>query len=685
MNVTVPGSSFCAFTLAGILLTVHTQLWSQSVVTSNVDDGTPGTLRYVVEHASTGDEVTFEPTVGDTIRLLLGEIRIDKALSIKGPGMDGLTISGNGLSRTFRVDTETVFFSGLTLAEGRAPAGTCGGGLVIVDAQVYLDHVRVSDNRAGDGVWNPPARRGGGGFGGGICVASGKLWIRDSEVSRNQAGNGTGEPAAQGGYGGGIYGTADLERVLVSNNSAGDGGDGLTGGTFSNGGDGGGLYGWMDIRDSRIMDNRAGKGGSRESGVSGTGGLGGGAFLTGSSLIRTHVSGNRAGDGGNGRVGGIGGDGGGLAGSRLIIELSQIAHNSAGSGGVGSLVSLSNGGNGGGIATDGNLTVSLSTIMFNETGLKGTGGADGNGGGMFLNDWDPTSVFLDRVTITGNQARGAGLGGAVYLYPFFRPGPLRIKSSTITQNIGGGAALFLEAAGLRELEVTNSIIINNESRTNSPDGCDFGGSPFIGSNNLVNEGSGCPLAPNTLMVKRQHARNRVLEPLGDNGGPTLTHALRRSSLAIDAGYCPDETSDQRRYGNPAGGRAVDLRKKDASTACDIGSFEFRAVPVSEVEVVQKVDRRPDLASGDVISLIAVHPNPSARSAQSAFTVSEGQDIRAAVYDLLGREVRVLFHGSVPRGRSYPLLIPVSDLSPGHYFLRVTGRSVSALRTFVVSK
>jgi hypothetical protein len=57
-----------------------------------------------------------------------------------------------------------------------------------------------------------------------------------------------------------------------------------------------------------------------------------------------------------------------------------------------------------------------------------------------------------------------------------------------------------------------------------------------------------------------------LEPLDDNGGPTLTHALNRNSPAIDAGECTDSTGapvtlDQRGEPRPQG------------DGCDIGAYE----------------------------------------------------------------------------------------------------------------
>ena len=74
-----------------------------TVVTSTADDGTAGTLRYIVANACEGSTITFDPTVFDpahgpyvislgTFGNIVGNLLIDKNLTIKGPGANILTV-----------------------------------------------------------------------------------------------------------------------------------------------------------------------------------------------------------------------------------------------------------------------------------------------------------------------------------------------------------------------------------------------------------------------------------------------------------------------------------------------------------------------------------------------------------------------------------------------------------------
>src|SRR5262245_48392179 len=104
--------------------------------TNGSDFGEPGSLRYEIAHASSGDTIVFDGNLArQTITLYGGELVISKSVTIKGQGetitshpwLDGLFEPQNG-SRIFEVDAgTTVAISGLTLTNG---GGTkLGGGV----------------------------------------------------------------------------------------------------------------------------------------------------------------------------------------------------------------------------------------------------------------------------------------------------------------------------------------------------------------------------------------------------------------------------------------------------------------------------------------------------------------------------------------------------------------------------
>src|SRR5260370_25665663 len=94
---------------------------STLTVLNNTDSG-DGSLRVAIAAASSGDTITFDPSLaGQTITLTSGELAIDKSLDIKGLGADQLTISGNDASRVFDISGGlTVTLAHLAIVHGRA-------------------------------------------------------------------------------------------------------------------------------------------------------------------------------------------------------------------------------------------------------------------------------------------------------------------------------------------------------------------------------------------------------------------------------------------------------------------------------------------------------------------------------------------------------------------------------------
>jgi len=71
--------------------------------------------------------------------------------------------------------------------------------------------------------------------------------------------------------------------------------------------------------------------------------------------------------------------------------------------------------------------------------------------------------------------------------------------------------------------------------------------------------------------------------------------------------------------------------------------------------------------------------------ETQFVLNESQEVRVALYDVLGRRVRVLFDERVREGFERVVQVQTSSLSSGPYFLRFVGESFVTTRKVVVVK
>lgn len=170
---------------------------------------------------------------------------------------------------------------------------------------------------------------------------------------------------------------------------------------------------------------------------------------------------------------------------------------------------------GGGIANEGNLTITRSLIGSNSSSLQG--GAIHNYGGS-------TSIITNS-TITENTA---GTGGAIW-----NGGSTLLVNNTITHNAATDTArsIFSDPAG--SINVLNTIIgSDNTSSPNSLSGT------FISlGNNIVTDArtsTGFTNGVNSDQVSNGNIINPLLGNLADNGGQTDTRALLNGSPAINA-------------------------------------------------------------------------------------------------------------------------------------------------------
>jgi CSLREA domain-containing protein len=194
---------------------------------------------------------------------------------------------------------------------------------------------------------------------------------------------------------------------------------------------------------------------------------------------------------------------------------------------------------GGGLLVYGTLEISGSTFVNNSafgTASNGNGGAIVNQGGL----------NISNSTFSGNSAY---IGGGI----INNPGKTILLNNctfALNQATGQGGGLYNHTDGI--LDFANTIITNSVSSTD----CANYGSIVFNSHNLVEDGT-CNANEVGFL-----SGDPLLAVLGDNGGPTQTHALMVGSPAIDAGdpaRCPE--TDQR--GEP----------RPNVFGCDIGAYE----------------------------------------------------------------------------------------------------------------
>ena len=211
-----------------------------------------------------------------------------------------------------------------------------------------------------------------------------------------------------------------------------------------------------------------------------------------------------------------------------------------------------------------NVTISNSTISGNTAGVGG--GITFYGAGKLINS-----------TVSSNAA-GTGAGIAANS----STSDVEIISSTISNNSassrGGGIALFPDA----KVSLLNSILSGNHADTDMAEIYSNAGAftsrgfNVLGDNRYTNSRQAFYGFPNVVLNENDinatsdgntpTELSAIIEPLGNNGGPTQTHGLVKDSPALDAGDNSDcgimsqVSTDQR-------GEARD------DGACDIGSVE----------------------------------------------------------------------------------------------------------------
>jgi hypothetical protein len=124
-------------------------------VTSELDS-IPGSLRFAVDHAQSGDTIIFSTELtGGKITLTKGALVINKALVIVGLGEYSLTLSGNNQFALFKITPNgNLELSGVTLTDGyNKPFEREPGGAIYNEGILSARNIIITKNGAG-GLYN---------------------------------------------------------------------------------------------------------------------------------------------------------------------------------------------------------------------------------------------------------------------------------------------------------------------------------------------------------------------------------------------------------------------------------------------------------------------------------------------------------------------------------------------------
>ena len=211
-----------------------------------------------------------------------------------------------------------------------------------------------------------------------------------------------------------------------------------------------------------------------------------------------------------------------------------------------STVSGNTANSGGGLYNEtGTLAVTNSTVSGNTQ--EGSCAVICGGGGI----WNSGMLTLTNSTVSGNTRVG--------IFNFGIGSMATVVSSTVSGNTGDN---IVNGAGA-VLTFTNSMVAGECASFDST------AIAITAGYNIESPGDTCGFDQGTDLVNITEGQ-LDLEPLADNGGPTMTHALGPGSVAVDhipAVDC-EVTEDQRSQPRPETG----------GTMCDVGAVEVQPPP-----------------------------------------------------------------------------------------------------------
>jgi len=120
---------------------------------------------------------------------------------------------------------------------------------------------------------------------------------------------------------------------------------------------------------------------------------------------------------------------------------------------------------------------------------------------------------------------------------------------------------------------------------------------------------------------------------------------------------------------------------------DYGEHVFRLRPMDQNDQDSKKaslskEARVQIRLNEAYTVKAPYPNPFREQVTLKFTVREAQDVRVALYDVLGRKVRRVYNQRVPGNETQSIRMRGKRLASGIYFLRIRGEDFSEVQKVV---